>query len=524
MTGKRVALIIATDTYEDKDLRKLISPAQDVEALAQVLKDPNIGGFDIRTPLINKPSYEVNTEIEEFFTERKREDVLLLYFSGHGIKDEDGLLYFCTTNTRRKVLRSTAIEANFVNNVMHRSRSQMQVLLLDCCYSGAFARGMLPRAGTTIDTKERFTGKGLFVLTASDAMQYAFEGDHVEGQAEPSVFTSSLVQGLKTGAADTDGDGEITPDELYEYVYNSVIDKKPEQRPRKWNFGVEGKIILARNPNPVVKPVELPKELLEVMNNPNPVARVGAVHELRDLLYSKNKGLSLSAWNTLKIMQNDDSRRVSVAATKILDEYENTQSETKSAPRMEKPGQVQIEPTSPPPPQVTITKLRSTPEEGLSKSSVKSMLQRHNFYCGEYDWSKEYCNPRGTGIQNNFEKQTVNGDEVVFDHATGLTWQPSGSKKYMSYEKTKEYIQKINTDKFAGYDDWRLPTLEEAMSLMKPTKNTDALYIDPLFDKQQNWIWTSDTYSASRAWVVFFSYGNGRLDFSSNLTSVRAVR
>lgn len=152
--------------------------------------------------------------------------------------------------------------------------------------------------------------------------------------------------------------------------------------------------------------------------------------------------------------------------------------------------------------------LRSKLKEGLTEDAVQSMLQLYNFYCGKYDWSKEYCNPTGTGIQNNFEKQSKNGGAVVIDHASGLMWQQSGSKEYMNYKEAKEYIQKINTEKFAGYDDWRLPTLEEAVSLMEPKKMNGDLYIDPKFDIKQRWIWTSDTYSASSAWVVNFGNGN----------------
>jgi hypothetical protein len=66
----------------------------------------------------------------------------------------------------------------------------------------------------------------------------------------------------------------------------------------------------------------------------------------------------------------------------------------------------------------------------------------------------------------------------------------------------------LNKIKFAGYDNWRLPTLEEAMSLMENTPNEFGLYINPLFDVRQPWNWTADRYSASRIWFVNFLYGN----------------
>jgi hypothetical protein len=137
MAEKRFALIVATSEYEDSDLKRLVAPAQDAEALTEVLRDSNIGRFEVKM-LLNQPSYRVNEEIEVFFRDRGRDDILLLYFSGHGIKDDDGQLYFATLNTRRKLLGSTSISANFVNMMMFRSRSLKQVLLLDCTYSGIF--------------------------------------------------------------------------------------------------------------------------------------------------------------------------------------------------------------------------------------------------------------------------------------------------------------------------------------------------------------------------------------------------
>ena len=122
------------------------------------------------------------------------------------------------------------------------------------------------------------------------------------------------------------------------------------------------------------------------------------------------------------------------------------------------------------------------------------------------------------------KKKEKNGQHIVIDNSTGLTWQQSGSQDSMIFEEARTYIQKLNKDKYAGFDGWRLPTLEEAMSLMVPQKQNNGLYIEPIFDKTQRWIWTSDKQSASDAWVVYFDYGYCIYHQLSSTTSVRAVR
>ncbi len=134
-----------------------------------------------------------------------------------------------------------------------------------------------------------------------------------------------------------------------------------------------------------------------------------------------------------------------------------------------------------------------------------------------------------TYTDNKFEETIIkNGDKderIVFDKTTKLTWQQSGSEKYLTYEDARRYITQLNHDKFAGYSDWRLPTLKEAITLLEEEENSDGLYIDTkYFDERQGWIWTSDLSSASRAWVVGFSFGSCHYDGFSNGSSVRAVR
>jgi hypothetical protein len=93
------------------------------------------------------------------------------------------------------------------------------------------------------------SGYGRVVLTASNSVEYAWEGDQLLGEGRQSVFTRHLVEGLESGAADLNQDGYITLDELYVYVYNRVIASgESRQTPQKWAQQVEGQIIIARNP------------------------------------------------------------------------------------------------------------------------------------------------------------------------------------------------------------------------------------------------------------------------------------
>jgi len=140
---------------------------------------------------------------------------------------------------------------------------------------------------------------------------------------------------------------------------------------------------------------------------------------------------------------------------------------------------------------------RIEPNKYLTSEEVKKMLIENDFY--DRNWNKN-----GKGIKNHFEL-LYQGD-VVLDRATGLMWQQSSS--ILSYNEAENYIHKLNIDQFSGFSDWRLPTLEEAMSLVEPIKNSNFLFIDPIFDFEQSYIWTSDLVKGeSWAWVVSFYHG-----------------
>ena len=315
--ARREALIIAADRYEDQKLRALRAPARDAEELARVLGDSEVGDFQVAVSL-NEPDHVVRRRLSEFFRDRRRDDLLLLHVSCHGLKDEDGTLYFASSNTAVEDLEATAIASEFVNRQMTKSRSRRIVLLLDCCFGGAFARGMVHRAGESVAIKEEFEGQGRVVLTASRAMEYAFEGDSREGDAQPSIFTSAIVEGLESGEADRDGDSRVSIDELYDYVYDRVREATPNQTPSKWTFDVHGDLYVARSPFREPEPVPLPVELRAALDSPFANVRAGAVEELAHLLGGSDAGLAAAARLGLEEMAGDDSRRVSDAAARAL--------------------------------------------------------------------------------------------------------------------------------------------------------------------------------------------------------------
>ena len=118
-------------------------------------------------------------------------------------------LYFATTNTRLARLRATAIEDRFVDEVMQHSRARSIVLILDCCHSGAFGRGLVPKSAPNPGIKHRFDGRGRITLTASTDLEYAFEEADADTGFTPlaksrarSLFTGFIVEGLTTGDAD----------------------------------------------------------------------------------------------------------------------------------------------------------------------------------------------------------------------------------------------------------------------------------------------------------------------------------
>lgn len=318
MTGDRRALIIANGVYDNSGLSALRSPAADAGALAEVLSDRVISDFDVQV-VRDETAHVIAGRVEDLFADSKPDDVLLLHFSCHGLKSESGELFFAARNTRPERLASTAVPADFVQRCMRMSRSRSIVLLLDCCYGGAFSQGVAVRATGEVNVLDAFPGggsggRGRAVITASNSIEYAFEGDHLaDDHIRPSVFTSALVDGLKTGDADRDEDGWIALSELYDYLFDRVREQNPNQTPSR-DIEMQGELYLAKSRRRKIRPSPIPADLQAASEDPNMFTRLGAVTELRRRLTSDNLPVAVGAYEVLTRMAQTDIQHVADAA------------------------------------------------------------------------------------------------------------------------------------------------------------------------------------------------------------------
>ncbi|MEP0870832.1 GUN4 domain-containing protein [Trichocoleus desertorum AS-A10] len=241
----KIALLIGITDYQEE----LEAPDNqaNMQEMQRVLQKPEVGDFDVVELLLNPDATQMQLAIAKLFQDRSQNDLILLYFSGHAVKDDNGTLYLATFYTQRPQKRrifttSTEVPASFIQNCMNSSPSKQQVLILDCCFSSAFCNDKkVKQADEVVYIKAQLGGEGRGVLTSSAAIQFSYEKE------ELGIYTRYLIEGLETGAADRNGDGKIFVDELHEYATKRVQASAPAIQPEIYT--IEGdKILLTQAP------------------------------------------------------------------------------------------------------------------------------------------------------------------------------------------------------------------------------------------------------------------------------------
>jgi hypothetical protein len=140
--ASKYGVLIANGKFSDEKIQRLAASFEDVDALRDVMINPAIGGFPPSNidVLLDKSLEAVREAVALLFRDKQGDDLILLYYTGHGFQDENGDLYFALEGTKVSNPSAGSLEADFVRRQMDRCASSRQVVILDCCHSGAFAR------------------------------------------------------------------------------------------------------------------------------------------------------------------------------------------------------------------------------------------------------------------------------------------------------------------------------------------------------------------------------------------------
>ena len=210
--SQKWAVLVGDNQYESKEITPLRFSVRDVRAIHEVLVDPKRAGFPPANVVLltddqaerQKHPTRRNVYDALYFLEQnaKPEDLVVIYYSGHGFRDRDsGKSYLLPLDTVTHDLESSAIPNDEFLARVARIQANKKVILLDACHSGGLSLGAKADAKLPTEYYEMLAKKRLPAPATSSRM-------YIPGKGQ-GAFTYFLCEGL-TGKADADGNGVVS--------------------------------------------------------------------------------------------------------------------------------------------------------------------------------------------------------------------------------------------------------------------------------------------------------------------------
>jgi hypothetical protein len=184
---------------------------------------------------------------------------------------------------------------------------------------------------------------------------------------------------------------------------------------------------------------------------------------------------------------------------------------------------------SPPQPRQQRFFPRYSCQQMVSAADLKQLLDDNRFFCQKSAWSKTWANPSGKGIRVAKEGLLLR-DSIVIDSFTNIMWQRFSTNESLHFTKTDSAISYLNSIKWQGFDNWRLPKIEELMATLLPRKNRSGLYLPPGWNCNAQDVWScnfaGDSLSVQWIWVARTALGRcnvGHPDTPRSLIAVRSM-
>ncbi|MBN2123544.1 MAG: DUF1566 domain-containing protein [Deltaproteobacteria bacterium] len=508
------SLVIGVSAYEKWP--KLPNAANDAREVAAKLEEIGFNVHLVIDPSAAEMEDSLNRMVYEMGSDADR--AVLLYFAGHGetetLADRTKMGYIIPRDC--PLLREDplgfakrAVSMRDIETASLRIRARHVIMLFDSCFSGslfALVRA-LPR-----DISEK---------SVLPVRQYITAGSEKEEVPDRSMFKRCLLLGLD-GDADLTGDGYITGSELGMYLSDRVVNyTRSLQHPQ---YGKINNPDLDRGDFIFVHPRMKRKKAEETAaeKERSAVAETAKqnARQVEDLT-AKIKAMEaqMAAMRDMqeKAAAQGAQERIDKAANKARAEtaekdrpvpVEKTETSKKDASRVEdltakikaleaqmaamrenqqtdaaQGGQERFETASlqTGDQRKKESLLRGEPDK-LRAYNIRDMIKKYNFFVTPDNEKGDFPN-----------EFVDNGDGTVTDRATGLMWQQEGSRFDLYYSQAEDLVSDLNEKKFAGHGDWRIPTLEELLSLSEPNRNERGLHLNSLLKSSRYSFWTVDT-------------------------------
>jgi len=229
-TPRRVAILVGIDAFEDPALTDLRFAGKDATDLARVLSDPEHGAFDEVHLLTDAPTRaDLLQQLEDVSRTLFRDDLLLVYFAGHGTLDlaSGGTkLYLLAADGELARPRQTGVAIDDLEQRLQATAPRRRVLIIDACHSGTGRSGLPPNVRVRLDHMRgdaplpelMAIGRYDARLFAARLHDPALEDDNLEN----GVYTHFLIDAL-SGDGDLDGDGVVDVIEAHAWTRDRTL-------------------------------------------------------------------------------------------------------------------------------------------------------------------------------------------------------------------------------------------------------------------------------------------------------------
>jgi len=242
--GKRYAIIIGINDYNDTAISDLSKARNDAKAIGKILTD--IGQFDqvfVMTDDVDPrddsehlypTKLKIEEKVESVVRFANKEDLVVFYFSGHGISDYDENGYLVTVDTVADKKFETSLKVDWVVKQFKDKGIRKSLLILDACRDVLYTS----KSSTRDSIKEKTYTEAEIAATfySTKAGYFSYEDD----ESDYGVFTKNLIYGME-GKADYNEDGVVSFAELQQSVEKGVKDwsikKNKQQKPYTRLYG-----------------------------------------------------------------------------------------------------------------------------------------------------------------------------------------------------------------------------------------------------------------------------------------------